>query len=119
MYRILLVEDDPEFRSTLAEVLLGAYPEAAVREAGSGEEALDRVDGWEPDIVFMDIGLPDTGGLELTRLVLERHPQARVIVLTGHNLPEYRRAAARAGASGFAWKGDPSDVLLRLVREIA
>lgn len=115
MYRILLVEDDIEFRSSLVEVLVAAYPHVSVLEAGSGREALEVFKAAPPDLVFMDIGLPDTGGLDLTRRVREIDPDARVIILTGHNLPEYRRAAETAGASGYVWKGEPSHVLLDLI----
>ncbi|HKK05399.1 MAG TPA: response regulator transcription factor [Gammaproteobacteria bacterium] len=115
MYRILLVEDDIEFRSSLVDVLLAAYPHVSILEAGCGREALDVFKATSPDLVFMDIGLPDTDGLDLTRKIRELDPDARVIILTGHNSPEYRCAAETAGASGYVWKGEPSRVLLGLV----
>jgi len=116
MYRILLVEDDTEFRASLVQVLRTAYPDAAIMEAGTGREALAAMAVGGTDLVLMDIGLPDIGGLQLTREIHANHPGTRVIVLTGHNLPEYRQAAEEAGASAYVWKGESSTVLLELVQ---
>lgn len=115
MYRILLVEDDTEFRASLVQVLRTAYPDVSIIEAGTGQEALAAMAIGRMDLVFMDIGLPDIGGLQLTREIQENHPGTRIIVLTGHNLPEYRKAAEEAGASAYVWKGEPSTVLIELV----
>lgn len=102
---ILIVEDNTVFRTSLKEVLSRRFPHETILEASDGKEALERVDTLAPSLVFMDIRLPGANGLELTRTITKNYRDIVVIVLTSHDLPEYRDAAYRSGASYFLTKG--------------
>ncbi len=102
--RILLVDDHAEFMSALARFLSSDAQIKVVGQANSGAEALQRVAEVSPDLVVVDLSMPDMNGLEVTRQ-LKRLPNApRVIILTIYDLPQYRVAAGSAGADGFVSK---------------
>jgi YesN/AraC family two-component response regulator len=75
-----------------------------IAEAGNGLEALERVDSFSPNLIFMDIRLPGQNGLELTKKIKELYPDIIIIILTNYDLPEYREAAARFNADHFLSK---------------
>lgn len=104
MPKILLVEDDSIFRLTLRKVLESRFSSLCFDEAKDGEEALLKISADLPDLIFMDIKLPGENGLELTKRVKELHPGVIVVILTGHDLPEYRQAAYNRGANHFLSK---------------
>jgi DNA-binding NarL/FixJ family response regulator len=102
--RLLLVDDDPEFRETL-RVLLTQREEALVLgEAASGEEALRLADALRPDVILMDLAMPRMNGLEVTRRLRARWPGLAVIIITVHDEEAYRRTALAAGAEAFLVK---------------
>lgn len=76
-----------------------------VEEALDGKKALEQVTTFLPELVFMDIRLPGQNGLELTRIIKKTHPNIAIIIITDHDLPEYREAATIGGADGFIPKG--------------
>jgi len=102
--RILVVDDDPVFRAILREILSDKFAGFDVLEAGSGSEALRATEKHAPILVFMDIGLPDLNGLQLTETIKSLHPTVGVVVVTNHDTPEYRAAADESGADGFLSK---------------
>jgi len=102
--RILVVEDDPVFRAILREILSDKFAGFDVLEAGSGSEALRATEKHAPILVFMDIGLPDLNGLQLTETIKSLHPTVGVVVVTNKDTPEYRAAADETGAEGFLSK---------------
>ncbi len=102
--RILVVEDDPVFRAILREILSDKFAGFDVLEAGSGAEALRATEKHAPILVFIDIGLPDLNGLQLTETIKSLHPTVGVVVVTNHDTPEYRAAADESGADGFLSK---------------
>ena len=104
-FRIMLVEDDDGFRSSLAGLLTSRFPGILLDEAATGTEALKKVESFLPDLIFMDIKLPDHNGLEITRRVKALHPEIQVIMLTSYDFPEYREAARASGAISFLSKG--------------
>jgi DNA-binding NarL/FixJ family response regulator len=84
-----------------------------IGEATNGREALDQVGRANPDVVLIDVRMPELDGLEATRQIKARWPGTKVIV---HSMyPEYRSEALAAGADAFIVKGDPPDELLRLI----
>jgi DNA-binding NarL/FixJ family response regulator len=102
--RLLLVDDDPEFRETL-RVLLTQREEAVVlAEAGSGEEALRLADALRPDVILMDLAMPRMNGLEVTRRLKAIWPAAVVVIITVHEEEAYRQTALAAGAEAFLVK---------------
>jgi DNA-binding NarL/FixJ family response regulator len=104
MLRALLVEDDPLFRGILANVLTAGFPEIVVDQAGDSETALQQLNAHRPDLVFVDIGLPGRNGILLTRDIKSIDAGICVVMLTGHDLPEYREAAFREGADWYICK---------------
>src|SRR3990172_7417339 len=104
MLRAMIVEDSIPFLTLFKDELLSQFPSTEVIEAGRGEEALNRFGAHPVDLVFMDIGLPGQSGLEVTKRIKADHPDTTISILTSYNLPEYREAAIRCGASCFIAK---------------
>ena len=109
LFKTLVVEDNITFRQTLLEILSARFPFMVIEEAGDGREALQKADTFSPDLIFMDIKLPDDNGLELTQRIKAKYPEIVVIVLTGYDLPEYREAAFQHGANYFLVKGSSTE----------
>ncbi len=119
MFKLLVVEDNAAFRQTLRNLLSSRFPFIALEEAEDGKEALQKIEGFLPDLIFMDIKLPGENGLELTKKIKRSYPETIVIILTGYDLPEYRKAASRNGASYFLSKGlSTADEISTLVESI-
>ena len=106
MVKILIVEDHRYFRETLKECLKCELSWMILEEAANGREALEKVGSFRPDLIFMDICLPETSGLELTREITANYPDTKVIIMTGYDSTEYQELAAQYGAKGFFSKGE-------------
>ena len=119
--RVVLVDDDALVRSGLTLILGGDPDLEVVATASDGIEALDVVARERPDVVLMDIRMPNTDGLEATRRITddERLHDVRVVILTTFDLDEYVYDALRAGASGFLLKDVTADRLVEAVRAVA
>jgi len=105
MLNTLIVEDNANFRRVLKNNLETFFPSMVIHEAAEGNEALQRVDTFRPELIFMDIGLPGENGLQLTQRIKTSYPDTKVIILTSHDTLEYREAAIRCGANCFITKG--------------
>jgi DNA-binding NarL/FixJ family response regulator len=111
MVRVLVVDDHPIFRLGLAASLGEMEDVELVGEAASGAEVLDLVERTSPDLVFLDLNLPDESGLEVNRRLAARHPDVRVVVLTMSEDHHATVGAVRDGARGYVVKGaDPDHV---------
>jgi two-component system, NarL family, invasion response regulator UvrY len=104
MLRALIVEDSIPFREVTKSGLLSQFPSIELIEAGSGEEALNRLGSHPVDLVFMDIGLPGQSGLEATKRIKADYPDTTIAILTSYELPKYKEAAIMCGASCFIRK---------------
>ena len=105
MIRVLIVGDQELIRQSLKIVLNVSAGIEVVDTAASGAEALKSVAALRPDVVLMDIRMPEMDGVEATRLIKERYPQTKVIVLTTFDDDEYVFGALKNGASGYLLKG--------------
>ncbi len=105
MSRILLVEDDQQFRKILKQELNQWFPSIMIEEASDGKEAMEKTETFSPQIILMDIRLPGESGLQLTKRIKAKNPAVHVVMLTSYDLPEYRQAATECGASRFFVKG--------------
>jgi DNA-binding NarL/FixJ family response regulator len=105
MFNTLIVEDNASYRESLRALLSERFPCMDIAEAGTGEMALEQFRRLRPQLVFMDITLPDASGLTLTQRIRAGDVPAVVIVLTVHGSPEYAEAARQAGADYFLSKG--------------
>jgi len=101
MLSVLLVEDNRIYRETFKDNLRQHFPVVSVSEAGNADEALQKIKGTPPDLIFIDIRLPGMNGLQLTQRIKKDFPKIPVVILTGYDLPEYREAAIQYGADGF------------------
>ena len=104
-FKVMLVEDDEGFRRSVAQTLTTRFPSVLLYEAADGSEAMEKVNSFLPQVVFMDIRLPRQNGLEITRQIKALHPEIRVVMLTNYDFPEYREAARECGAYCFLSKG--------------
>ena len=117
--RVLIADDQMMVRQGFT-VLLNAEPDLeVVGQAVDGLDAVSRVAETLPDVVLMDIRMPELGGIEATRRITAAHPEIRVLVLTTFDLDEYVYEALRAGASGFLLKDASADQLAEAVRVVA
>ncbi len=103
-FRILIVEDNDFYRKLLGNHLQNSFPKIEIDEAVDGHDALQKVDSFLPDLIFMDIRLPDKNGLELTKEIRATHPNMHIIILTYYDFPEYGKAAFQNGADNFLAK---------------
>ena len=118
MFKTLIVEDNVTFRRSLKELLCTRFPSMAVEEAGDGEEALQKIDAFVPDLIFMDIKLPGENGLQITRKVKTKYPEMIIIILTYYDSPEHREAAFQCGANYFLPKVTSIEEVVELVQSI-
>jgi DNA-binding NarL/FixJ family response regulator len=117
--KVMMVEDDDHFRQTLRKLLISRFPSFFFEEARDGKEAMEKLEVFMPQLVFMDIKLPGENGLELTKKIKKTHPETVIVILTGYDLPEYREAARECGANYFASKESSSaKEILGLVESI-
>ncbi|ALM36635.1 response regulator transcription factor [Streptomyces albidoflavus] len=119
MIRVLIADDQQMVRQGFA-VLLNTQPDIRViGQAVDGLDAITRVADLLPDVVLMDIRMPELGGIEATRRITAATPGTKVLVLTTFDLDEYVYEALRAGACGFLLKDASADQLAEAVRVIA
>lgn len=104
MFKTLIVEDSASFRQFLVAALSTRFPQIVIAEAADMAAAIKQIETSTPDLVFMDIKMPGSSGLELTKLIKQAHPEICVIIVTNYDLPEYREAARDAGADRFLSK---------------
>ena len=113
--RVVIADDQPMMRAGFKAVLEATGTIEVVAEAGTGEEAVLAARRHDPDVVLMDIRMPDLDGIEATR----RLAGHRVLILTTFGLDEYIIEALRAGASGFLLKDAPTQEVVDAVRAVA
>ena len=117
--RILLADDHAILRQGLRAMLSSTPEFGVVGEATTGEEAVTRSAELRPDVVLMDIQMPDLNGIEATRRVVDTDPNAGVVVLTMFRDDDSVFAAMRAGARGYVVKDAGGEEVLRVVRAVA
>ncbi|MCA1839648.1 MAG: response regulator [Actinomycetota bacterium] len=118
MITVLVVDDQALIRSGFKLILESEDDITVLAEAGDGREAIDAARAFKPDVVLMDIRMPNMDGVEATR-VIASETTSKVLILTTFDLDEYVFAAVRAGASGFLLKDVPPDDLVTAVRIVA
>lgn len=117
--RILVVDDHPVVRDGLLGMLSGPDDLEAVGEAADGHEAVLAVQRLDPDVVLMDLQMPNVDGIAATRSIATEHPQVRVLVLTTYDDAPGIRTALAAGAAGYVLKDTPRDDLYAAIRHVA
>jgi DNA-binding NarL/FixJ family response regulator len=113
--RVLLAEDHTIVRKGIRSLLDAEATISIVGEAENGRQAIEQVERLLPDVVVMDIGMPELNGLEATRQIKKRFPDVRVLILTVHTGEEYVLQILRAGASGYLIKqAAPTDLVFAI-----
>jgi DNA-binding NarL/FixJ family response regulator len=119
LIQVLIADDHTLFRDGLRSLLKSLPDIVVVGEAASGEEALQLAAELQPDIILMDIQMPDMNGVEATRQILRVSPHIGVIILTMFKDDDSIFAAMRAGARGYVLKGADQAVVMRAIRSVA
>ncbi len=101
MLRVLIIEDNQIFREAFKTVLQDRLPSLVIEEAGNGEEALRKINGAPPDLIFADMRLAEMNGLDLAQKIKKDFPRIRIAMLTGYDFPEYRRKASQYGVDRY------------------
>jgi two-component system, NarL family, response regulator NreC len=117
--RVLLADDHALVRQGFRLILSAQADMEIVGEAGNGREAVELADKLHPDIVVMDVAMPELNGIEATRRLLALSPHTRVVALSMHKDSVYVREILRAGARGYLLKDSPAPDLLSAVRAVS
>jgi DNA-binding NarL/FixJ family response regulator len=114
--RVLIADDHQLFRDGLRALLQSAPDTEVVGEAATGKEAVRLAAKSQPDLILMDLQMPDLDGIEATRRIVESNPQINVLMVTMFEDDQSVFAAVRAGARGYVLKGAKHDEMLRAIR---
>ncbi|MDH3800230.1 MAG: response regulator transcription factor [Desulfobacterales bacterium] len=119
MFKILIVDPNDPFRQSLKKVLMNRFPFIDIQEASDGTEGMDKVDTYDPNLIFLEIHLPAQSGLDLARRIKSNHPDIVIVILTSYDLPEYQTAAQESGVEHLVpkdeWTGVDMIDLVQLI----
>lgn len=118
MIRILLVDDQKLIRQGLKALLELDSDIQIVGSASDGHSAIEQVEAYLPDIVLIDIRMPEMDGVTATRIISERFPDTKILVLSGYDDEKYLADALRSGANGYLLKDTPAEELIGAIRSI-
>ena len=116
--RILVADDHEVVRKGLMALLHGQRDWQVCGEAAEGRDAVEKTLHLKPDVVILDLGMPNLNGLEATRQILKANPQARILILTLHDSDQVVREVLNAGARGFLLKSDAARDLVAAVEAL-
>lgn len=117
--KVLIVDDQQMFREGVRRRLEQEADICVVGEAGAAEEAMIQVEQAEPNIVILDIRLPDVSGIEVARRMRRQWPDLKIMMLSTYDFDQYVSAAARVGIQGYLVKDAPQDELVNAIRIVA
>ena len=116
MVRVLIVDDSELVRLGLQSLVEMQGDLEWCGSADSGRTGVQMAIQTRPDVVLMDLSMPDIDGVEATRQILDSCPRSRVVMLTGHSTPSWEKAAIAAGVKRYLLKGTPPDAVLDAIR---
>ncbi len=117
--RILIADDHPVVRDGLAAMLSTQPDFEVVAQAASGPEAIHKAGSYQPDVILLDLEMPEMDGVEALQQLRGLQPDIQVLVFTAFDTDERILAAVQAGAKGYLLKGSPRDELFRAIRAIS
>jgi DNA-binding NarL/FixJ family response regulator len=117
--RILIVDDHAVVRAGLRLLIDAEDDLEAVGEAGTAREAIFRARSVQPDVILMDVVMPDQSGLDVVPTLLRERPETKILVLSMQDDPQYVRQAFSAGASGYVLKEAADTEVVAAIREVA
>ncbi|MCR9125287.1 MAG: response regulator transcription factor [Rhodobacteraceae bacterium] len=107
--RVLIVDDHPMVAEGIQSILETYDDITVIGSLSNGQEAVEQAAALRPDVVLMDLNMPRLGGLSATEILLEQHPDMRILILSMHDSPEYIASALSHGAMGYVLKDVPTD----------
>jgi DNA-binding NarL/FixJ family response regulator len=108
----LLIADDHEVIRTGVKSMLEGSDIQVVAEASTGNQAIEQTVKHHPDVVLLDVRMPETDGLEALERIIDRSPRTKVVILTGHDNPTYIARAVALGAAGYLLKDSPRETIV-------
>ncbi|MFO1444402.1 response regulator transcription factor [Bacillus sp. Bva_UNVM-123] len=117
--KIVIIDDHQLFREGVKRILDFEKSFAVVAEGDDGSEAISLVEEHHPDVIIMDINMPNINGVEATRQLIEKYPESKVIILSIHDDENYVSHALKTGASGYLLKEMDADALVEAVKVVA
>lgn len=107
--RVIIVDDHPMVAEGI-QAILETYDDLEVTAVLThGQEAIDRVEDLQPDVILLDLNMPGVNGLSAAEIILERRPETRILILSMHDSPEYISTALNHGAKGYVLKDVPTE----------
>jgi two-component system invasion response regulator UvrY len=119
MIRILLVDDHSLVREGIKQLLEESGEMKVIAETSNGMDAIEKFEKYQPDMAIIDISMPLLDGLESTKRILARYPDAKILILTMHPEEQYAIRTFKAGALGYINKGTNTKDLLAAVKKVA
>jgi DNA-binding NarL/FixJ family response regulator len=117
--RVLLVDDHPVVRSGIQSLLEKVVDIEIVGEASTGEEALHMLEETNPDVLLLDMELPDIQGVQVAKQIQELHPRVKILALSAYDDPYYVKALLDLGASGYLMKEEAPEMIIDAIRGVA
>lgn len=118
MIRVCIVDDHPMVAEGIQSILESYDDITVVGTLTDGQSAVDQVASLAPDVILMDLNMPGLSGLSATEMILETHPETRVLILSMHDSPEYISTALRHGAKGYILKDVPTDEIYTAIQTV-
>ena len=116
--KVLIVDDNAKFKKSVKNLLSNEQDIEVIGEAREGKEAILKTKELKPDIVLMDVRMPEMGGIEATRRISQIMPETKIIILTIYDIDEYRNAATNSGAVAFVLKKFMRNELVQNIRDV-
>lgn len=113
--KVLIVDDHPMVAEGIQSILESYDDIRVVGTCNAAREAIDQLKTLDPDVILMDLNMPDMGGLTATEVILEQRPGTRILVLSMHDSPEYVSTALNHGAMGYVLKDVPTDEIKQAI----
>jgi two-component system, NarL family, response regulator DegU len=117
--KIVIIDDHQLFREGVKRILDFEPSFEVVAEGDDGSEAIELVEKYQPDVIIMDINMPNTNGVEATAELIEQYPESKVIILSIHDDENYVTHALKTGATGYLLKEMDADALVEAVKVVA
>jgi NarL family two-component system response regulator LiaR len=116
--RVLVVDDHPVVRKGMRSLLAEDAGIEVIGEAVNGRDALDKVEALQPDVILMDLVMPEMNGIEAIQQITARHPEARILVMTSFAADDKVFPSIKAGALGYLLKDSDPEDLVRMIHQV-